>query len=145
MRHGFRKVKFGLGIDANRMLLRKMAFNFLKNGKMVTTEKKAKALQSYVETLVQKSKVETEASRNFLLKKLGSVEVIKTLYGQIGPALKDKPSGFITLRRLHARVSDGATMAEVRWSVPVMVEEEKEPEKSLTHEKQSAQPVETKK
>ncbi len=125
MRHGHRKLRFGAGIDANRMMLRKLAYNFIKSGKMITTEKRAKALRIYLETIVHKSKEETDANKNFLLKKLGSPALIKVLYSQIGPAVKEKSSGFVTIKRLHPRLSDGAAMTEIKWSMPVVMEEHK--------------------
>ena len=141
MKHRIHKFKFNSGIGANRMLLRKLVYNFIKSGKMVTTEKRGKALKTYLETVVHKSRTDTTSNRNYLLKKLGSQAVIKTLYSEIAPATSERKSGFVTLRRLHARLSDGAPMVEIKWSMPIVKVESiapSKPEKQISDAKKPA-------
>jgi large subunit ribosomal protein L17 len=102
------------------MLLRKLAVNFVQHGSMVTTEKKGKALSSYVATLVEKAKKKSEANKNFLLQEISSSKTIADLFNRVGPTFKDVSGGYITLQRLQQRLSDGAMMVKVSWVKPLI-------------------------
>ncbi len=115
-------VKFKGGYDANKMLMRKLLVNFFTNGKIVTTEAKAKALKRDVERLVEKTKEKTEANKNFLMRYITSEKVMDHLYTNVGTALKDKTGGYVRIERLHQRLNDGAQMARLVWAHPVVNE-----------------------
>jgi len=125
MRHKVKKIKFKHGKDANKMLMKKLAVNFLEKGKLTTTKAKAKALVSYLEKLLTKAQVESEANKNVLLKRLGKRALVKRLFKEIGPILKTKKSGFLKTVNLGQRFSDGAEVTRVEWTVPVIIEETK--------------------
>ena len=55
MKHQISKVKFRGGKDANKMLIKKLLYNFFSHGSIVTTAAKAKALKMFVEKLVEKT------------------------------------------------------------------------------------------
>jgi len=126
MRHQVKKIKFSLGRDANRMLMRKLASNFFKNNKIETTLEKAKSLKSYLENLIGKAKENNEANKNHLLKYLGNIEVVEMMFKDIGPKLKDKMGGYIRIIKLGARFSDGAEVARLEWTLPIVVEKKTE-------------------
>ncbi len=123
MRHQVHKFKFSGGKDSNDMMLRKLAYNLLAHGKMVTTEKKGKSLSSYMARLVEKSKEKTEANKNYLLRQMSSIKVVNTFFEKVGPVFKDIQGGYISLQRLQQRVSDGAMMVKLTWVKPVVLEE----------------------
>lgn len=129
MRHGMKKIKFKQGKDANKALMRKLMVNFITHGKIQTTIKKAKVLKSEVERFVEKTKVETEANKNNLLKMIGDSELVKKSFEQIGKPLKDKIGGYVRVVRLGMRDSDGTEMAKLEWAYPV-VREEKIPKRA---------------
>lgn len=122
MRHGILKTKFGAGKDANDMLLRKLAYNFFAHGSLKTTVSKAKVLKKHIDTLVEKLKVKTEANRNILLHFLVHEELIDRLYEQLPPILGEVKGGYTRIQKLQVRYSDGAPMARLIWSRPVVVE-----------------------
>ncbi len=122
MRHRIKKIKFRSGRDANNMLARKLAKNFLINAKITTTLKKAIVLKSIVERLVEKAKVETEANKNYLLRKLEDRRLVVRIFKEVGTSLKDKVGGYVRVVRLGARSSDGSEMARLEWTRPVIVE-----------------------
>ena len=122
MRHQINKFKLSGGKDSNDMLLRKLAYNFLDHGTMITTEKKGKSLSSYMSKLVEKSKEKTEANKNYLLRQMGSVAVVNTFFDKVGPVFKGIQGGYIGLKRLQTRYSDGAMMVKVSWIKPVVLE-----------------------
>lgn len=132
MKHRANKIKFKDGIDANKMLMRKLFINFVSHGHLTTTEKKAKVLKSYIEKLVEKTKKQTEADKNYLLTKVASSKIVETLFKQIGAQIENRIGGYARVEKLHARVSDGAPMAKVSWSVPMVKEEPKAKEVKTT-------------
>jgi len=107
------------------MLMKKLAINFLEKGKLTTSRAKAKALISYLEKLLTKSKEESEANKNILLKRFGNRPIVYRLFKEIGPVLKVKNSGFLKLTNLGQRISDGSEQAKVEWTVPVVIEKPK--------------------
>lgn len=129
MRHRVKKIKFKKGKNANSMLMKKLAINFLERGKITTTKAKAKALISYLEKLLTKAKEESEANKNVLLKRFGNRPIVYRLFKEIGPVLKAKNSGFLKLTNLGQRMSDGSEEAKVEWTVPVVIEKPKKYDK----------------
>ncbi len=135
MRHQIKKIKFKGGYDANRMLLRKLAKNFLNNGYLVTTIKKAKILKSHLDKLITKTKEKKEANKNYLLKYLGDIRLVKKLFDLIGPQLKDLSSGYVTIIKQKHRDNDGSLMTKIFWSKPVIYNlEKKEVKKEVKNE-----------
>lgn len=130
MWHGVKKIKIEQGSDANKMLVRKLAINFFKHGKLVTTVKKAKVLKSTIEKLVERTKSQSEANKNVLLGVLDNWRFVQSVFKNVGPALKDKVGGYVRIVRLGSRQSDGAVMSRLEWAYPVVFEEKKETPKT---------------
>jgi len=127
MRHRVKKIKFRLGRDANKMLVRKLAVNFISNAKIETTIKKAKVLKSIVEKLVEKAKVENEANKNYLLKMLDNKKLVSMMFEEVGQTLKDRVGGYIRIVRSGVRHSDGSAMARLEWVYPLVKENSPSP------------------
>lgn len=141
MRHRIQKTKFGGGKDANDMLMRKMAYNFFTHGSLKTTQTKARVLKSHLERLVEKMKERTEANKNVLKKYLVSEKLIENLYQQVPAVMGNIKGGYVRIEKLQVRISDGAPMARIMWSRPVVIQPEvkeiapkkvKEPKKEKT-------------
>ena len=125
MKNRGHKIKFRGGKDANKMLMRKLASNFLLSGKMSTTKQKAKATQSIVEKLVTKAKTHTEADQNFILRNITAQSTMKILITQIVPQLSQVKNGYTKIINLGARQTDGAEKARLEWAYPVVATVEK--------------------
>lgn len=125
MRHRVKKIKFNWGKDANKMLMRKLAINFLSKGHLQTTLSKAKALRPYLEKLVSKMKVKSEASKNYLLHHLGDEKIVSNGFKVIGPALSKINGGYVRIIKMNMRSADGAVIARIAWAYPVILEEVK--------------------
>lgn len=106
--------------------MRKLMVNFISMGKITTTQTKAKLLKTFIERLVEKTKQETEANRNYLLRYVPYIHIVRKLFSNVGPAMKDKIGGYVTLEKLYQRESDGALMVRMQWSNPVVMDEPKE-------------------
>lgn len=121
MRHGVHKIKFNEGVDANKMLMRKLAYNFFTYGQMVTTNAKAKALRPLIERIVHKTKDKTQANKNYLLKIFNSSKLVDGLFTDVGAALKDKVGGHVRIIKLLQRENDGSQMSRIEWVYPVVM------------------------
>lgn len=130
MRHGVKKIKFKLGVDAKQMMLRKLVYNFITRGKMTTTVVRGKILKSYLDKILVKTFEKTEANKNFLMKKLSDYKLVNTLFKTVGPVLKGKTGGFTRLIKLGTRESDAVEMGRLEWVYPVVLETTKPAKKT---------------
>ncbi len=145
MRHQVKDIKFKVGYDANRMLLKKLVKNFLNNGYIVTTIKRARILKSHLDKLITKTKEKTEANKNYLLKYLGDLKLVNKLFDLIGSQLKDISSGYVKILKLNFRDNDGSLLAKIVWSKPVIYKENKNQEIKENLKKNSKKIVKSKK
>jgi large subunit ribosomal protein L17 len=127
MKHGNKKAKFGKGQDANEMLMRKMAYNFFMNGKIVTTETKAKALKSFIEKLTEKVKQRTQSNELYLRRYVTNDDVVDYLYNTVSPTVQERNGGYVRISRLYQRITDGTMMTRMSWTseVPLITKESK--------------------
>jgi len=121
MKHQIKKIKIKTGRDANQMLIKKLAKNFIKSGSLITTKTRAKFLISFLERLLDKAKKNPEKSQEYLFRRLGDKKIIRVIIQQIVPLIKEKTSGYLKLHLLKRRIGDGALMAKVEWSFPVVL------------------------
>jgi large subunit ribosomal protein L17 len=125
MRHGFKKAKFANGMDADRMLMRKLMVNFFTHGKIASTISKIKALRPEVEKAVTKIKKGGEADKNYLLQKLGgNYEKLAEVFKEIASQLNKVQSGYTKIIKQGNRESDGALTAQLTWAYPVVLPKE---------------------
>lgn len=138
MKHKIKKIKFKFGKDANKMLVRKLAFNFLSNGYLLTTVSKAKVLKSYLEKLISKVK-KSKKGEKVLFEEIGSnVRLIKNIPDIIKKSFSDINGGYVRIIKTDLREGDGSLLAKVEWAHPILTKEEKsqiEVEKTKTNKK----------
>lgn len=115
MKHGVKKIKFRGGRDANRALMRKLALNFLKHGRIDTTQNRGKALKSLIDRLTHKAQRGNPSDKNVLLKHLAQKDAVNYMLETVGPAFKKRQSGFVTIAKLGPRQGDVAEMVRVQW------------------------------
>lgn len=120
MVHIVKKNKFRGGQDANQMLVRKLARNFLLSGKIKITIRRAKVLKPIIESYIEKAKKRTESNKNFLLSKLADVKTVESLFTDVGTAMKDIKGGYVKITRIGYRDSDGSEVAFLEWAHPVV-------------------------
>lgn len=136
MRHQVKKIILSRGRDFNRMTMRKLANNFIEHGKLTTTKTKAKYLKTYIEKIVEKAKNKKESNINFLKKYLANKQTIDKMFSIIGPHVSKSAhaGGYVRVINLYQRDSDGANIARVEWSIPIVSEEKKEEVKKVKSE-----------
>jgi large subunit ribosomal protein L17 len=122
MYHRVKKIKFKGGYDATRMLIKKLSYNFLTKGKIETTLVRAKALKPKIESLVEKMKEENEKNKKFFINYFGKRNLTPLFFKVIGPIFKEVKGGYVRIIKLGKRDSDGADIAKVEWTKPVVYE-----------------------
>ena len=103
--------KLGRTSDQRRAMLRGMATAFFENGKMMTTETRAKELQSVVEKMITLGKENTLHSRRQALSYITKEEVVVKLFGEIAPKFADRQGGYTRIIKAGTRRGDAAPMA----------------------------------
>jgi len=129
MLHRKRAIKFKDGQDAKEMLIKKLVRAMLIDKKATLTVKKAKIMKSILERLVEKAKEKTEANKNYLLRQVTDKKLVDIFFSEIGVLFKDRKGGYLRLKKIGARTSDGAEMAILEWVVPFVKEKIVEPKK----------------
>jgi large subunit ribosomal protein L17 len=88
-----------------------MAASLILHKRIQTTVAKAKALQSYVEPLITKSKDDSTHSRRVVFSYLKSKEAVSELFRTVAPKIADRPGGYTRVLKTGFRQGDGADMA----------------------------------
>lgn len=115
MRHASNVRKFGREKNQRQALMRSLARNLIRDGRMQTTAAKAKELRPYVEKLVTKAKSDTVASRRLIDSRIMGAPETKKLVTEIAPKYKTRAGGYIRIVKLPNRDLDGAAMALIEF------------------------------
>ena len=111
MRHNKSFNHLGRQSGHRKALLANMACSLILNKRITTTVAKAKALQSYVEPLITKSKEDTTHSRRIVFSYLKNKEAVTELFRTIAPKVADRPGGYTRVLNVGFRPGDAAEMA----------------------------------
>ena len=115
MRHNKAINHLGRKSGHRKALLANMASSLIKHKRIQTTVAKAKALKSYVEPLITKSKEDTTHSRRVVFSYLKDKEAVKEVFGVIAPKIADRPGGYTRVLHTGFRQGDGADMALIEF------------------------------
>ena len=111
MRHNKAINHLGRNSSHRKALMANMASSLIKHKRIQTTVAKAKALKTYVEPLITKSKEDTTHSRRVVFSYLKDKEAVKEMFGVIAPKVADRPGGYTRVLHTGFRLGDGADMA----------------------------------
>ena len=111
MRHNKAINHLGRKSGHRKALMANMACSLILHKRIETTVAKAKALQSYVEPLITKSKEDTTASRRCVFSYLKSKEAVSELFREVAPKIATRPGGYTRVLKTGFRLGDGADMA----------------------------------
>ena len=111
MRHNKAINHLGRKSGHRKALLANMAASLILNKRIQTTVAKAKALQTYVEPLITKSKDDSTHSRRVVFSYLKSKEAVSELFRTVAPKIADRPGGYTRVLKTGFRQGDGADMA----------------------------------
>ena len=111
MRHNKAINHLGRKSGHRKALLSNMASSLILNKRIVTTVAKAKALKSYVEPLITKSKEDTTHSRRIVFSYLKDKNAVAELFRTVAPKIASRPGGYCRVLHLGFRQGDAAEMA----------------------------------
>jgi large subunit ribosomal protein L17 len=115
MRHHAVNRKFGRERNVRKALLRSLASNLILQGRIETTEPRAKEIRSYVEKLVTRGKTQSLSSERILIEKLGTMGPVKKLVKEISPKYADRKGGYTRIVKTAPRSGDGSPMAIIEF------------------------------
>ena len=115
MRHQMKKITLGRKTAGRRSLMANLAESVILYEKVRTTKAKAKAVQSVVEKLITKAKLNTLAARRDIMKTLYTENAVKKLMEQLGKKYADRKGGFTRVTVVKNRVGDGAEEAIIEF------------------------------
>lgn len=113
MRHGKKFNHLGRKKGHRDALLKNLAQSLIEHKRITTTLAKAKALRSYVEPIITKSKDNTTHSRRIVFGYLQSKEAVKELFDVIAEKVADRPGGYCRVLKTGFRQGDGAETAMI--------------------------------
>lgn len=111
MRHGKKVNHLGRTDSHRKAMLANMATSLIKAKRITTTLAKAKALRTYVEPIITKSKNDTTHSRRTVFAYLQDKEVVTILFREIAEKVANRPGGYTRIIKLNNRLGDNAEMA----------------------------------
>lgn len=111
MRHRKSFNHLGRTSSHRKAMLSNMATSLILHKRITTTVAKAKALRSYVEPLITRSKDDTTHSRRVAFSYLQSKEAVTELFREVAKKVGDRPGGYTRIIKLGNRVGDNADMA----------------------------------
>jgi large subunit ribosomal protein L17 len=91
-------------------MLANMATSLILHKRITTTTAKAKALRTYVEPLITKSKEDSTHSRRVVFSYLKDKTAVAELFRDISPKIGERPGGYTRILKLGNRIGDNADM-----------------------------------
>ncbi|MBO5453355.1 MAG: 50S ribosomal protein L17 [Clostridia bacterium] len=103
--------KLGRATDHRRAMLRNLTTSLLENGKMVTTETRAKEVRCMAEKMITLGKKNTLHTRRQALAYITKEDVVVKLFNEIAPKYADRNGGYTRIIKMAPRRGDGASQA----------------------------------
>lgn len=111
--------RFKRDTNERKALFKSLMSSLVLDGRIKTTEAKAKSIKSGVEKLVTKAKKRGEESERYLSAHLTSPAIDKVI-GQIAPQFNDRPGGYTRLVRVGNRITDSAPLVIMEWTEEII-------------------------
>jgi len=111
MRHLKKFNHLGRKSPHRKAMLSNMASSLILHKRISTTLAKAKALRSYIEPLITKTKEDSTHSRRVVFSYLQNKEAVAELFREISQKVADRPGGYTRVLKTGPRLGDNAEMA----------------------------------
>jgi large subunit ribosomal protein L17 len=98
-----------------KAMLANMACSLIMHKRIKTTIPKAKALRSFIEPLVTKSKDDSTHSRRIVFSYLRNKQSVSELFREISPKITDRPGGYVRILKTGKRLGDNADMCVIEF------------------------------
>jgi large subunit ribosomal protein L17 len=110
MRHARVINHLGRTSSHRKSMLANMATSLILHKRITTTTAKAKALRTYVEPIITKSKEDSTHSRREVFNFLRDKKAVAELFREISPKIADRPGGYTRILKTGNRIGDNADM-----------------------------------
>lgn len=111
MRHRKKINHLGRKSAHRKSMIANMASSLILHKRIKTTLAKAKALRTYVEPLITRSKEDTTHSRRMVFRILRNKEAVTELFREVSIRIAERPGGYTRIIKLGTRLGDNAEMA----------------------------------
>ncbi len=111
MRHSRKVNHLGRTGSHRKAMLSNMAASLILHKRIKTTTAKAKALRTYIEPLLTKSKEDSTHSRRVVFDYLQNKIAVSELFREISPKIADRPGGYTRILKIGNRLGDSAEMS----------------------------------
>ena len=111
MRHNKKFNHLGRTASHRAAMLSNMASSLILHKRITTTLAKAKALKTYVEPLITRSKEDTTNSRRVVFRYLQNKFAVTELFKVVAEKVGDRPGGYTRVIKLGTRRGDAASIA----------------------------------
>ncbi len=113
MRHGKKINHLGRKSQHRKATLMNLANSLIVHKRIKTTVAKAKALRTFVEPLITKSKDDSTHSRRIVFSYLKDKEAVTTLFRDVSAKVADRPGGYTRIIKIGTRYGDNAEMCYI--------------------------------
>jgi large subunit ribosomal protein L17 len=110
MRHSKVINHLGRTSSHRKSMLANMASSLILHKRITTTTAKAKALKTYVEPLITKSKEDSTHSRRVIFSNLKDKSAVAELFREISPKIAERQGGYTRILKIGNRIGDNAEM-----------------------------------
>lgn len=113
MRHGKKFKHLNRKKGHRQFMLANLACSLIEHKRINTTLARAKALRSYVEPVITRSKEDSTHNRREAFKSLRNKNAVTELFRNISNKVSDRLGGYTRIIKLGSRLGDGAEMAMI--------------------------------
>ncbi|MCX7986134.1 MAG: 50S ribosomal protein L17 [Bacteroidales bacterium] len=110
MRHNRVINHLGRTSSHRKALLANLAVSLIKHKRIHTTLAKARALRTFVEPIITRTKEDSTHNRRVAFSYLKDKEAVSILFREVGPKVANRPGGYTRILKLGNRVGDNAEM-----------------------------------
>lgn len=110
MRHNKKVNHLGRKSAHRKAMLSNMAASLILHKRITTTVAKAKALRSYVEPLINRSKEDTTHQRRVVFSHLQNKYAVTELFREVAQKIADRPGGYTRILKTGTRPGDSSEM-----------------------------------
>lgn len=110
MRHGKSFNHLSRKSAHRKALLANLASSLILHKRIRTTTAKAKALRTFVEPIITRSKIDSTHSRRLTFSYLGNKTAVSELFREVSSKIGDRPGGYTRILKLEGRPGDNADM-----------------------------------
>lgn len=124
MRHNRKTKTLGRNTSHRIAMIKNMVVSLIKNGRIETTEARAKEARRFAEKMVTLGKRGDLHSRRLAFAFLRDNEALKKLFSEIAPKFNNRKGGYTRVIKLGHRLGDSAPLALLEWIDYIVPEKE---------------------